>query len=374
MQNTSQCGNERFALDWETSKCTQVDDDVFQMKCLVDGDTSIENCGARMSSREGRGAGTYSANIIAAPEDGVATTLYLSTLGWSKNRNEAWIEADWEILGKMIGSGETQVWTNVFLGVGINAPHFVRLPFDVSAAYHQYAIEVGCCTLKYLVDGVVYRTDDIGYFPDFRQTTNQSNVQLLASVWGNNLSHGNGWGDMGNLEDNPLQDLVASYRDMTLPNLAGICRTRPRGRLAATKLGYDGWEVFSSSQTYLADMAVGMSRTGSLKTAFELTVWESLQGVFVGGDVPARQCSREFTFTMVSASQVTVRACNGEYLTVKAGGSVTSEVAGSSLACQRFEIGNARPAKFVGQRPGSFFLKTCLGTYLTEARQDSCEL
>ncbi|CAK0876042.1 unnamed protein product, partial [Prorocentrum cordatum] len=249
-----ECVTKELATDWPTDQCQQVADGVFNFTCLTGGDASTQDCGARMSSRPGYGPGEFSASIQAAPGEGVATTFYLITKGLGKDfaRNVSWTEVDFEILGKQDNDGSTRVWSNLFVGIGINAPEWITLPFSTSEGYHEYVIDIDCCSMALVVDGHTYRTEDISYFPDMRRDLNQSMLEEHLSVWGQNGSDG-GWAEMGILENNPHQDVVSSYRDLSKGYSAtASCPARDVGPLAATKKTFDGWEVFFTNASQAA--------------------------------------------------------------------------------------------------------------------------
>lgn len=493
-----ECVTREFSTDWPTDQCQQVAAGELDFACLTGGDTNQQHCGARVSSNGGHGAGEYSATIRAAPGDGMATTFYLMSgdLGPDFARDVPWTEVDFEILTKQDSDGSsTRAWTNMFVGMGTNAPEWITLPFSASGGYHEYTIDIGCCTMALVVDGHAYRTEDISYFPDMRRELNESTMKTHLSLWGQNKSSGN-WGDMGYLEDNPHRDVVSSYRSLSqVHSTTASCPMRNAGPLAATKKGFDGWEMFFTNAsaafyeqleglvidrpppgppgTSLAGFTLvgnGACRTAdggsgdfqlasvqspeqchnmclesswcvayetsntdyqrcelhreavarvanegccqcwardwgspaqplptppptpawgseggvTLTTAFYRSVWAGAGGGVLVGDGGASSasaasdgCWATFRFTPVGGGRAAVQTCDDSYLTVKSDGSVVAEAAagpgGETDACQQFLVGQSTDIpRFVEAPAGSFFLKSCLDTYLTEARQEAC--
>mmetsp|Transcript_41107 Transcript_41107/g.106318 ORF Transcript_41107/g.106318 Transcript_41107/m.106318 type:complete len:318 (-) Transcript_41107:56-1009(-) len=143
-------------------------------------------CGTRLSSSKTVGPGVTSMGIKAAPGAGVATTFYLSNNGgmYDKEKRHPWVEIDYEIMGHMAGPGGSKIWTNLFTGVAIEHNAWITVPFDVTAAYHEYGFVLSDTHVGYTVDGVVYRKVDISGFPDVKASISGRRLQPFISVWG----------------------------------------------------------------------------------------------------------------------------------------------------------------------------------------------
>lgn len=153
------------------------------MKC--NDKSSGANCGMRLSSAYPAGAGRYTTRIKAAPGAGVTTTYYLSTSN-DIAKNHPWNEIDFEIFGNLARPGSSMIWTNFFTGVNVEHPMMIRVPFDTSAGYHAYTIDIDGVhnIIRWLVDGHVYRAAQVGFYPDMMRTIHTRAFRPFYSLWG----------------------------------------------------------------------------------------------------------------------------------------------------------------------------------------------
>lgn len=183
---------------------------------MVCASTDPFQCGSRLSSVSSVGQGSHSVSMKAAPGPGTATNFYLFTYGRQDDKSQPWNEIDFEVLGKRITSNSTRIWTNYFIGQGQQFPKNIIVPFDASAAFHEYTIEISGSTIKWIVDGTSYRVEDMSAFPDMLNTIASSKFQILLSLWGKSTSS-RPWSAMGVLEsnENPFP-LEALFRDVSI--------------------------------------------------------------------------------------------------------------------------------------------------------------
>ncbi|CAE8742463.1 unnamed protein product [Polarella glacialis] len=164
-------------------------------RCYVDGEGAAvvscgskdgDQCGMRMSSNSHVGQGLHAMGVKAAPGDGVATTFYLSNNGglYDKTKQHPWVEIDFEIMGHQAAADHTKIWTNLFTGVGVEHNQMITVPFDATAGYHTYAVDLTDSSVAWVVDGVTYRKEDITSLADVVAAVRSSAFQELVSVWG----------------------------------------------------------------------------------------------------------------------------------------------------------------------------------------------
>lgn len=141
-----------------------------------------------MSSRKYFGPGRISVIAKAAPGPGIATTFYLSTNNgvYDATKQNPWNEIDFEILGQGASSGK--IWTNLFTGTAVEHAQMITVPFDTSADFHTYTFDLNGGSVKWIVDGVTYRTQDINSFPDAQGAVNGYHFRAFVSLWGKTQS------------------------------------------------------------------------------------------------------------------------------------------------------------------------------------------
>jgi hypothetical protein len=213
-QTTTACNASGvFDIDYSSNRCSTIDGGTMRMKCES---TDASTCGMRLSSRSRVGAGRYAISMRGAPGTGTATNFYLYTFGRQNGRSRPWNEIDFEVLGKHVGSSSSLIWTNFFVGQGREFPQFIRVPFNASADFHEYAVDVTTSSITWSVDSVVYRTEDISGYQDMVTTISSTNFQVLLSLWGQSRSTGN-WREMDYLENNLFPfPLHADFKDPRL--------------------------------------------------------------------------------------------------------------------------------------------------------------
>lgn len=175
------------------------------------------HCGSRLSSSASFGVGSYSLSLKAAPGPGIATNFYLFTHGRQNDKSTPWNEIDFEVLGKQISQKSTKIWTNYFVGKGIQSPQYIEVPFDASAAYHNYTIKIAGVTIEWIVDDTTYRVVDMSTHSDMLNTIASMQFQVLLSVWGRSKQEAN-WNALGVLDDNSnVFPIKAFFKDIRLP-------------------------------------------------------------------------------------------------------------------------------------------------------------
>jgi hypothetical protein len=224
VSSCSSCPSMDFAIDYSPDQCSW-QNGVSTMACSSkDG----YQCGLRVSSHHSYGAGRFSTRIKAAPGPGIASNFYLYTYGRQNAKDKAWNEIDFEILGEHVGTQSSKIWTNAFFGHGIQFPQFIHVPFDASADFHTYTIDITCCSIVWIVDGITYRRYDLNMneHPGMIGAIQYADLQVLLSLWGQDRASGN-WPEIGYLDDNmktfPLQ---ASFQVTHLP-LTNTCKLAP---------------------------------------------------------------------------------------------------------------------------------------------------
>lgn len=203
------CPEDDFNIDYAPQRCTQ-DGGPSSPKRMTCDSRDPSRCGLRMSSKLAYGSGKFSVNMKAAPGPGTATTFYLYSFDRNNDRSRPWNEIDMEILGKHVGRTSSQIWTNYFIGHAVQYPQFITVPFNISADFHTYDIEVSCCEIKWIVDGNTYRIESILQHEDMKSTIAAQDFQVYMSLWGQGRGTGD-WQEMGFLEDNVFQFPLTGY-------------------------------------------------------------------------------------------------------------------------------------------------------------------
>jgi beta-glucanase (GH16 family) len=214
-QSVPNCTTEAFAVDYSPERCSW-SKAVTTMACTS---SAAGECGLRISSNQSFGAGRFSTRMKAAPGPGTATNFYLYTYGRQNSKSDPWNEIDFEVLGKHVGQSGSRLWTNFFVGKGTQFPQWIDVPFNASADFHAYTIEVTCCSISWIVDAVTYRRAEFNMWQhaDMTQSIRSSNFQVLLSFWGQNKTSGE-WSDIGYLDDNMNAfPIYASYQGLNLP-------------------------------------------------------------------------------------------------------------------------------------------------------------
>lgn len=175
------CGCDQWFEAYGGERCYN-DGDHMVLKCEANNGAQ---CGARLSSGDALGVGVHSLTLKAIPGSGAATTFYLSTNAEGMYRPEqgGWNEIDFEILGLQAGP-TTKIWTNLFTGTAEEHHEMIEVPFDVSADFHTYTIEITETEVKWLVDWKEYRTMDYTSFGDMTSAVQESRFKRFLSVWG----------------------------------------------------------------------------------------------------------------------------------------------------------------------------------------------
>jgi len=196
----SSCTEGDWTIAYNPAQC-DYENGRFTITCPNKNDAS--SCGDRMQSNPHLGAGYYTANIQSAPGSGTDTSLYLYSYGRNNNQDAPWNEVDIEILGPQVGGGSSKIWTNAWSGFKTQHGQYVTLPYDISEAGHDCAIQVAGTssnrTMYWLFDGVVHRWWYYGSFGDIVNTVDTKNFQANIVLWG---SQDDSWSDMGQLSWN----------------------------------------------------------------------------------------------------------------------------------------------------------------------------
>jgi len=224
VSSCSSCPSRDYAIDYSPQRCNW-QNGVSTMTC---SSTNALECGLRLSSMQSFGAGRYSTRMKAAPGPGTASNFYLYTYGRQNRKNEPWTEIDFEILGEHVGLQTSRIWTNMFVGLGQQFPQFIEVPFDASADFHIYTIDISCCSITWIVDDVEYRRIDldIDQHPDMIGAIRYANLQVLLSLWGQNRTTGS-WQEQGYLDDNTNAfPLKASFQVTQVP-MVNTCKSEP---------------------------------------------------------------------------------------------------------------------------------------------------
>jgi hypothetical protein len=199
VSSCSSCESRDYAIDYSQDQCSW-QNGVSTMSCPFRNGTE---CGLRLSSLQSFGGGVFSARIKGASGPGLASNFYLYTYGRDNSKHAPWNEIDFEIIGNKVGAERTMIWTNFFVGFGRQFPQFIEVPFDASADFHTYTLDITCCSITWIVDDVVYRHVDLNmnHHADMIGAIRYSDLQVLLSLWGQTRSSGN-WAEMGYLDDN----------------------------------------------------------------------------------------------------------------------------------------------------------------------------
>jgi hypothetical protein len=210
------CRSNALRVDYSPEQCN-ASDDITTMACRS---TDTFKCGLRLSSNNKFGAGRFQTHMKAATGPGTASNFYLYTYGRDNGKAEPWNEIDFEVLGQHVGPLHSRIWTNFFVGHGTQFPEFISVPFDASADFHTYTIEVSCCSITWIVDGNTYRHVDLNTHQhrDMIDTIRSADFQVLLSFWGQNRTSGD-WSEIGYLDDNRNEfPLEASFQGLELPS------------------------------------------------------------------------------------------------------------------------------------------------------------
>lgn len=135
----------------------------------------------------------------------MASTYYLSTNGglFDESKSEAWVELDFEVLGKYTKPNQSLIWTNFFWGVALEHGQLVAVPFDASASFHTYTFNITHSSIAWLVDNVTYRTEDISSFGDMLSGVRRDGLRKFVSLWGRSSRDSYGyWDHLGVMDDN----------------------------------------------------------------------------------------------------------------------------------------------------------------------------
>jgi len=182
VQATANCAVGPFVEAYSPERCW-IKGGAVSMKC--DEKWNSASCGMRLNALGTKvGTGQWSMSVKAAPGSGAVTTFYLSNNGGMYDLSKPWNEVDFEIFGNTAKPGGSKVWTNLFTGHMVENNAVIDVPFDVSADYHTYTFELSETTVKWLVDGIEYRSQDITGFPDAQNSIRSWAFRPFISFWG----------------------------------------------------------------------------------------------------------------------------------------------------------------------------------------------
>lgn len=179
------CDGGGWTVAYSANHC-QRHGNVRQISCTG---ASSSLCGTRLSSSHFVGRGYHSIRLKAAGGPGVVSTFYLSNNGglYDKTKTHPWVELDFEIMGNTAG-GHSRIWTNMFTDIAVEHNDWITVPFDVTAAVHEYGFELSDNFIAFKVGGIAYRTVDIRNHQDVKSAIWSSSLQQFISVWGKSSS------------------------------------------------------------------------------------------------------------------------------------------------------------------------------------------
>lgn len=176
---SADCSNDAWTDDYSADRCY-----LSGPQAVVACNKKGPECGMRMSATFRVGRGVHSMSIKAAPGSGVASTFYLSNYGGVLDQNKPRVEMEFAVMGKSAGTQSTKIWTDMWTGVAVEHSKWITVPFDATAAFHNYSYDISDTSLAWVVDGVTYRKEDLAAFPDVLTAIQSSSFQEFASVWG----------------------------------------------------------------------------------------------------------------------------------------------------------------------------------------------
>jgi len=218
------CNTGDWVEEYGGERCWILSDEIV-MSC--NSKFSGADCGMRLRSVQHMGRGVHSVKLKAAPGAGVSSNFYLATYNFFNDRTKPWCEIDFELLGMRCTPQGTQIWTNFLTGQGTEHSKEILVPFDASADFHTYTIDTSNNLVKWLVDGIVYRAEDVSFAPDMVNTINSWQFGAFLSLWGRSSSEPTEswttfWDKMGVLNsNNNLFPVHASFKAEWNPALPG---------------------------------------------------------------------------------------------------------------------------------------------------------
>jgi len=173
------CSVGTWTDDFAPERC-KLQDDVIVMSCIDKENSGM--CGMRLSEHSDTvGAGQFSMKLQAAPGKGAVTSFYLSD-------SQPLIKIGFDIFGAAVKPQNSQIWISLFSGLHGEYNRVINVPFDTTADFHTYMLDLTPTTIRYLVDGVIYHTLDISAWGEAKSFIESSSLRRHISLWGQTVA------------------------------------------------------------------------------------------------------------------------------------------------------------------------------------------
>jgi hypothetical protein len=173
------CSVGAWTDDFAPERCN-LQDDAIVVSCSEKENSDA--CGMRLSEqREPVGAGNFSMTLKAAPGKGVVTSFYLSN-------SQPLVKMGFDIFGGAVKPGNSQIWISLLTGLRGEHNQVINVPFDTTAEFHTYTLDLTPTTIRYLVDGVLYHTLDISAVGKAKSSIELKSLRRHISLWGKTVA------------------------------------------------------------------------------------------------------------------------------------------------------------------------------------------
>jgi len=228
------CSVGTWTDDFAPERC-KLQDDAIVMSC-IDRDNS-GMCGMRLSEHSDTvGAGQFSMKLQAAPGKGTVTSFYLSN-------SQPLVKIGFDIFGGAVKPGNSQIWISLFTGLHGERNQVINVPFDTTADFHTYTLDLAPTTVRYVVDGVIYHTMDISEWGEAKSSIESSSLRRHISLSGKTVADTQVnceqfVGMQGKLNDNVnLFPVHASFKpkwNRAISHLSAMSTVLPSSTITAT--------------------------------------------------------------------------------------------------------------------------------------------